>query len=79
MKPLNNHVRIQPIDADSFMSSSKTTYEEIGIVLDVAEGVNLPINSRVYFDSWLAKQYPVKGEPGKFHWFVEYSDIVAYE
>lgn len=79
MKPLNNHVMIRPMEYDGFMASQKGQYEEIGEVLDVAVGVDLAIGTYVYFDAWLAKKYPVKGEVGKFVWFVDYKDIVAYE
>lgn len=79
MKPLNNHVKIKPIEYDSFTVTSKGKYEEMGEVIDTAVGVTLPIGSVVYFDSWLAKKYPVKGQPGEYVWFVNYDDIVAYE
>jgi hypothetical protein len=79
MKPLNHHVLIQPLEQDAFIATQRTSYEEIGIVLDIAEGIGLPIGCKVYFDSWVAKKFPVKGEPGKYNWYVEYKDIVAYE
>lgn len=88
MIPLNNHVMIQPLETDNFMQSDRTTYQEVGIVLadgranGTFQGVPIEstlIGSIVYFDSWLAKKYPVKGEVDKFVWFVKYEDIVAYE
>ncbi len=79
LKPINNHIKIEPIEHEQFMASSKGTYEEIGVVIDVAENVPLPIGCKVYFDSWLAKKYPVPNEPDKSVWFVSYEDIVAYE
>lgn len=79
MKPLHNHVKIELVEQDDFIKSSKGAYEEIGIVEVVADGVPLSVGDRVYFDSWLAKKYPIEGQPGKFHWFVKYEDIVAYE
>ena len=79
MKPLNNHVRIKPIESDTFITTQKATYEEIGTVLDVADGISLAIGSLVYFDSWVAKKYPVKGTTDQWDWFVDYKDIVAYE
>lgn len=69
---------IQPLETDSFIAAQKTTYEEVGIVLE-AENVKTMIGCLVYFDSWLAKKFPVKGETDKFVWFVKYEDIVAYE
>lgn len=79
MKPVNKHVKIKPIETDSFTFTQKGKYEEMGEVLEVAEDVTLPIGSIVYFDSWLAKKYPVRGIPGEYVWFVNYEDIVAYE
>lgn len=79
MKPLNKHVRIKPIEVDSFVATQKGLYEEIGEVMDVADGIDLAIGTRVYFDSWLAKKYPVAGDSNQFHWFVNYDDLVAYE
>lgn len=77
---------IQPLETDSFMATQKTTYEEVGIVIDedpdAVAGYNNPISligTHVYFDSWLAKKFPVKGKPGEFVWFVKYEDVVAYE
>ncbi len=78
MKPINNHLKIDPIVHDAFVASQKGQYEEIGVVLDVAEGVPVPIGAKVYFDSWLAKKFPVLGEHDKYVWFVDYKDIVAY-
>jgi hypothetical protein len=37
------------------------------------------VGKLVYFDSWLAKKFPVKGKPGEFVWFVKFEDVVAYE
>lgn len=78
MKPLNNHLMIQPLETDSFIATQRNTYEEVGVVLD-AENAKSLIGCHVYFDSWLAKKYPVPGEVDKFVWFVKYEDIVAYE
>lgn len=76
MKPLNNHLMIQPLETNSFIASERTTYQEVGTVL---EGPEELMGTLVYFDSWLAKKFPVKGETDKFVWFVEYKDLVAYE
>jgi hypothetical protein len=80
MKPLNKHVKIEPVKQDTFLSSGRATYEEIGVVIECAADVPAPIpnGSLVYFDSWLAKKYPVKGTDDHV-WFVLYDDIVAYE
>lgn len=85
MKPLNNHLMIQPLETSTFMASDRTTYQEVGVVIDedsdiLDYGCNISlIGKKVYFDSWLAKKFPVTGELDKFVWFVKYEDIVAYE
>lgn len=86
MKPLNNHLMIEPLKTSKFMSSERTTFEEVGKVLaepgklfDVNGNAISLLGTVVYFDSWLAKKYPVIGEIEKFVWFVEYKDLVAYE
>jgi hypothetical protein len=67
---------IQPLETSSFIASDRTTYQEIGKVI---EGPDELVGTLVYFDSWLAKKYPVTGEIDKFVWFVKYEDLVAYE
>ena len=82
MKPTNNHLKIQPVVHDSFVTSQQGVYQEIGVVLDIAEDLeatNIPIGAKVYFDSWLAKKYPVEGKEDEYVWFVNHQDIVAYE
>ena len=65
----------------------KTTYEEIGIVVEV--GKALPYDSqgnvyfinkgdKVFFDSWLAARYPT-GNGEDFLWLVKWEDIRAVE
>lgn len=77
---------IQPLETDSFIATQRSTYEEVGTV--IGEDPHLLVyfdksfslmGKKVYFDSWLAKKYPVPGEVDKFVWFVKYEDIVAYE
>ena len=81
--PINNHVLIEPIAHDSFISTQKTTYEEIGIVVDVDPAivrnwsVLIEIGSKVYFDSWLAVKYPIEGETDGYFWLVPYEAIRA--
>jgi hypothetical protein len=70
---------IQPLETESFMAQQKTTYEEVGLVLDAPEYISDLIGTHVYFDSWLAKKFPVKGTTDKFVWFVNSDDLVAYE
>lgn len=37
IKPVNGHLLIEPIAHESFMASQRETYEEIGIVVDIAQ------------------------------------------
>lgn len=67
---------IQPLETDTFMVRERTTYDEMGVVL---EGPEHLLGTQVYFDSWLAKKFPVKGTVDKFVWFVKEEDLVAYE
>lgn len=76
MIPLNNHLMIQPLETSNFMSSERTAYQEVGTVI---EGPDKYKGTLVYFDSWLAKKFPVKNEVDKFIWFVKEEDLVAYE
>lgn len=78
-KILNNYLKIEPVVYDSFMSQEKSTFEEIGIVLNKDERItDIPIGAKVWFDSFICKKYPTK-EDGKFDWFVAYSEIVKVE
>lgn len=78
---LNGYVKIKPIEHGSFIAEQKESYEEIGVVVarDEILCVDIPMGSRVYFDSFIAKKYPVKGEMGIFQWFVHRDEIVKYE
>lgn len=79
MIPINNHLMIQPLATDSFMATQKTTYEEVGLVLEAPKYCEELKGCHVYFDSWLAKKFPVKGKTNEFVWFVKDEDVVAYE
>lgn len=39
IKPVNNHILIEPVKHESFMASQKETYEEIGIIIDISDGL----------------------------------------
>ena len=75
---INGYLQIEPVEQDSFMASEKTTYEEIGRVVDRDSSITIPIGSKVYFDSFMAKKYPGK-EFGKFEWYIHIDEIVKYE
>ncbi len=74
----NGYLKIAPIEAQSFMASQRESYEEIGIVIARDEELcaSVPIGSKVYFDSFMAKKYPIEGTD-KFQWFVHFGEIVG--
>ena len=78
---LNGYLKIEPVVHDGFIASQKDSYEEIGIVIARDEELcaNIPIGSKVYFDSFMAKKYPVEGETGKFQWLIHFGEVVKYE
>ncbi len=74
MKPLNNHVQIEPEVKDDFIASPTETYNEVGVVVSVADGVTrVTEGDRVYFDSWMASKYP--DGKGGFYWLVPFDNI----
>lgn len=77
---INGFLKIEPIEMDSFMASEKTTYEETGRVIarDEKECAEIPVGSKVMFDSFMIKKYPTS-EFGKFAWYVHKNEIVSYE
>jgi len=77
-KLINGYLRIEPVEQDSFMASEKTSYEEIGRVIAVADSIDIPVGATVFFDSFMAKKYPAK-EFGKFEWYIHIDEIVKYE
>jgi len=85
--PINNHILIEPCKYNSFLSSEKTTYEEVGVVVELGDehfsglntsGVSLQKGDKVFFDSWLSAKYPT-GKGNEFFWLVRFSDIRAIE
>lgn len=79
-KVLNNYLKVEPITHEGFMASQRETYEEIGVVVSKDDSItDIPLGALVYFDSYMAKKYPVKGDDTKFQWFVSYSEIVKCE
>lgn len=78
---INGYLKIEPVEQDSFMASENTSYEEVGVVVarDENECVDIPVGATVFFDSFMAKKYPVKGEFGRFQWFVHRNEIVKFE
>lgn len=82
IQPINNHILISPQVHESFLSSSREMYEEIGIVTCLQEGVTyspaIKIGDKVFFDSYLASKYPT-GKDDEFFWLVKFSDIRAID
>ncbi len=82
IQPINGHVLIEPVKYETFISSDKTTYEEIGTVISIPieqePWIHLvKVGTKVYFDGWMAAKYP-KGDGGYF-WLVPYKDIRAID
>lgn len=82
LKPTNDHIQIEPVLNDSFVQTASERYQEVGVVIQASESEKASPYTpgmRVYFDSWLAKKYPIPGEANKFYWFLHADDVVAYE
>lgn len=78
---INSYLKIEPLVHTAFVSSQKDTYEEVGKVVarDEFNCGHIPLGSNVFFDSFMAKKYPVEGEIGKFQWFIHLDEIVKFE
>lgn len=66
------------------MFSERTTYDEVGVVLDMGEQILLEgtapkVGDKVFFDSWLAAKFPKGGGSDEYYWLVPYDSIKAYE
>ena len=73
---LNRYLKIDPIKYEGFMATEKGEYDEIGIVIDKDPLItDIPIGTKVYFDSWLAHKIPKQGENGKFYWYAKYDEL----
>lgn len=83
IKPVNGHLLVEPVKHESFISSQKGTYEEIGIVKGVPlHENNIPdpdveVGDKIYFDSWLIAKYP-DGKDDEI-WLVRWADVRAVE
>lgn len=94
LKPVNNHLLIEPLRHDSFISSDKGTYEEIGVVIDADEPL---LRDRKFLPSVGVVDSPPKIKKGdkvyfdswlaakypksetEFYWLVKWSDVRAVE
>lgn len=76
--PLNKRVQVKPVEIDSIIATTKTTYEEKGEVLNVADGVTIvKVGQTVYFDSWMCSKYTDNN--GNICWLVPQENIQACE
>ncbi|MBL0320513.1 MAG: hypothetical protein IPP74_14655 [Alphaproteobacteria bacterium] len=50
IKPLNKFVQIEPEAHEEFVTSQRSTYDEIGIVIEIDDDLSVPIKkgSRVF-------------------------------
>ena len=77
---INKSLQIEPIPHESFISTNRTTYEEVGILVAKDESItDIPIGARIFFSSWMAEKYPDLDHTGKWLWVVPYSEIKMYE
>ena len=82
MKPINGFLLIEPMVHESFISSDKQTYDEVGTVIardELIDNVLIPIGCKVYFDSWMARKYPNPNKPDTFYWLVHKDEICAID
>lgn len=77
---INKYLRIEPLEHATFMVSEKASFEEIGTVVAKDEAItDIPLGALVYFDSFMAKKYPVHGDETKFQWYIHLDEVVKYE
>lgn len=77
---INKYLKIEPVQQTGFISQTKESYEEIGVVIAKDEAITtIPLGAHVYFDSYMAKKYPVADEIGKFQWYIHIDEVVKYE
>lgn len=92
--PVNKHLLIKPVVHETFIASQTETYEEIGEVIAMADGINcvdmgmtgvtsmsqnyVNVGDKVYFDAWLAAKFPGEKE-GEHYWLVKWEHIRAVE
>jgi hypothetical protein len=77
---LNKYVKIVPLEHKQYLPSDNNSYQEIGKVVNWDKSLTgLVEGCLVYFDSFMAKKYPIEGDDDNFQWFIEYSEIVKIE
>lgn len=89
--PVNGHLIIQPRESKTYLPTDRGTFEEIGIVIAIAEDVlqassplaalstkeaKVKIGDEIYFDSWLSSKYPT-GDGDEEFYLVPWKDVRA--
>lgn len=77
LTPVNNHILVEPVKREGFLSTTDNKYQEIGVVLTPFRDVK--VGDRVYFDAWLAKKYPKPGSTDDYYWLVNWDNVTAIE
>lgn len=82
IKPVNDHLLIEPVKQESFIASQRDSYEEIGVVVAVPEIITNAyenekpkVGDKVYFDSWMCAKFPKDKE--SFYYLVKWDDVRA--
>lgn len=75
--PISGNLLIAPIVQETAWSTSQTSYEERGKVIEVADDVPISTGDIVYFDSWQAACF--KDGEGKDIWLVHIDAVRAVE
>jgi len=74
--PVNGYLLISPLKHESFVQSEHDTYDEIGEVIAVAEGIEfVKVGQLVYFDSYMAKKYSNPDDKNDFIWLVHRDEV----
>lgn len=83
--PINGHLLIKPKVHQTFLPTEKSTFEEVGEIVDIAGDITqspfymkIKKGDTVFYDSWLAAKYPT-GEDDNYFWLVPYKDVRAIQ
>lgn len=80
IKPVNGHIVIEPLAHETFIATSRDSYEEKGTVVAIPDSTDefpVKVGTIVYFDSWLAAKYPKNDT--EHIWLVKWDDVRAIE
>lgn len=94
IQPVNNHILIEPISQESFIATNDTTYQEVGMVVAVADdliqyaysgsntnGVNNISPVKVGDKVYFDAWLAAKYPKNKdeFYWLIQWGDVRAIE